>query len=193
MTSDASENTGRYTGENNLICWVNGTFGVGKTTTATAIVERQPRFRLFDPEIVGYMLQAQLKGVEFDDFQELGAWRRLVPLVAAEVAETTGQGLVAVQTVLSEHYWKELHSAIVDRGFQVFHIVLDCGPDALKARILADEAERSAEGWRLDHIEPYQRSRSWLLGAADLVVDVETRSPDQAAADIIGRLPGPAD
>ncbi len=39
---------------------------------------------------------------EFTNFQHLPPWRTLVPVVADEVARVTGQGLVAVQTVLHE-------------------------------------------------------------------------------------------
>lgn len=61
--------------------WLNGTFGVGKTTTAKSIATMTDRWRVFDAEIVGYMLRAYLDGVDFDDFQDLSAWRGLVPSV----------------------------------------------------------------------------------------------------------------
>jgi hypothetical protein len=43
-----------------VIVWVNGTFGVGKTTTATQLVSLSPELRLFDPEWVGYLLMNNL-------------------------------------------------------------------------------------------------------------------------------------
>lgn len=43
-----------------MILWLNGPFGVGKTTTANAIRQQEPIWRLFDPEGVGYMLRASL-------------------------------------------------------------------------------------------------------------------------------------
>jgi adenylylsulfate kinase-like enzyme len=39
-----------------VIIWMNGTFGVGKTTTAGHLVAKSDRLRLFDPEEVGYLL-----------------------------------------------------------------------------------------------------------------------------------------
>jgi broad-specificity NMP kinase len=33
-----------------MLVWINGTFGVGKTTTAKALTDRLPGHRLFDPE-----------------------------------------------------------------------------------------------------------------------------------------------
>jgi hypothetical protein len=89
-----------------VILWINGTFGVGKTTTANLIVQRAPVWRLFDPEWVGYMLRANLGDRDFADFQELPPWRALVPRVAYEIAALTGDGLLAVQTVLVEEYWE---------------------------------------------------------------------------------------
>src|SRR5580700_5135958 len=35
-----------------VILWMNGAFGVGKTTTARILREREPSWRLFDPESV---------------------------------------------------------------------------------------------------------------------------------------------
>ncbi len=52
-----------------MILWLNGTFGVGETTTAALIRQREPSWRLFDPEWVGYMLRAHLSDLEFRDFQ----------------------------------------------------------------------------------------------------------------------------
>ena len=83
-----------------MILWLNGAFGVGKTTTARAIRERAPTWRSFDPEQVGMLLAANLAWVEFNDFQDLPPWRSLVPAVASEVSEFTGDDLVVVQTVL---------------------------------------------------------------------------------------------
>ena len=39
-----------------MIIWLNGTFGAGKTTTARQLVQRLANTRLFDPELVGYLL-----------------------------------------------------------------------------------------------------------------------------------------
>lgn len=51
-----------------MLVWINGTFGVGKTTTARAVVARSDRHRIFDPESVGDMLVQSLRGVEITDF-----------------------------------------------------------------------------------------------------------------------------
>ncbi len=167
-----------------MIVWINGTFGVGKTTTAREIAKRSDRWRLFDPEHVGYLLTAHLSDFEFDDFQDLPPWRRLVPIVAKELIDETGDDLLAVQTVLVEEYWRQLRAGLEERRIKVLHVVLDADEATLRARILDDEVEREAEQWRLDHVGTFAAARPWLLESADLVVDTTQLSATEAALDI---------
>lgn len=175
-----------------MLIWFNGAFGAGKTTTAKLFVEQRPTVRSFDPEWVGYMLTSNLQGIAIDDFQDLAAWRHLVPIVARHVTEISGQDLVAVQTVLSERYWKELRDGLGAVGLDLFHVVLDADLDTLRARIESDADERTAEQWRLDHLPTYASSRAWMLAAADLVVDTTNRTPEDVARAIVAAAaPGP--
>ena len=61
---------------------LNGAFGIGKTTTAHALLGQVPGSRLYDPEPVGVALQrasAFLRlGGRIDDFQDLALWRRIM-------------------------------------------------------------------------------------------------------------------
>ena len=156
-----------------MLVWLNGTFGVGKTTIARSLVQRTNRWRLYDPESVGCMLKTNLTDRRFGDFQHLSAWRRLVPLVARQLSEFTGQDLIAVQTVLVRDYWMELRRGLHEQGLDVFHVVLDATEHALRARIAQDEEmrraieagtlESGAQQWRIDHISRYCSSRLKLL------------------------------
>ncbi len=109
------------------------------------------------------LLAANLAGVEFNDFQDLPPWRSLVPAVASEVSEFTGHDLVVVQTVLVQEYWDEMQTRFGERQQRVFHVLLDAPAKVLEERIRKDSMERSAEEWRLDHVESYELARSWLL------------------------------
>jgi hypothetical protein len=164
-----------------VIVWLNGTFGVGKSATAVELARIMPGSRVFDAEIVGYMLMTILQDQTFSDFQDLPPWRALVPVVTAEIERHTGQDLLAVQTVLSRAYWAELTGGFREQKLDVFHVLLEADPQVLARRIEADEAERTARQWRLDHISGYLAARDWLTTAADLVVDSTTRTPEQVA------------
>ena len=168
---------------------MNGTFGVGKTTTASAVVARSNRYRMFDPEHVGYLLMANLKGIEFADFQDLEAWRKLVPIVARHIQDISGQHLIAVQSVLNQKYWNEIRLGLAAEGMAVMHVVLDAEPQALDKRIESDELDRGAMQWRLDHVETYMVSRQWMLEDADLVIDVSEMTAEDAADLLIREIP----
>jgi len=171
-----------------MIVWLNGTFGVGKTTTGQRMCDRSSNLRLFDPEHVGYLLSANLSDHDFSDFQDLPPWRTLVPVVMDEIQRFTGHDLLAVQTVLDAGYWKELRANLTDLGHTVFHVVLDCDESELRRRIDADQVERDARDWRLEHLAPHRRARDWMMASADLVVDTSSASPGTVSATILDAL-----
>ena len=86
-----------------MIVWLNGPFGVGKTSVARELAGRLPDARIFDPETVGYMLR-QVLIEPVADFQDLPPWRSLVVQTASRVLAYAGGSLIAPQTVLVEPY-----------------------------------------------------------------------------------------
>ena len=168
-----------------MIIWINGTFGVGKTTTAR-FVNHHTGWRIFDPEHVGFLLAGSLRDLDFDDFQELPPWRALVPVFAEEIFRyTNSKAMIAVQSVLVEDYWNELTKGLAERGLPVLHVVLDCGGEELRRRIETDEIEEQARDWRLDHIGSFGQARDWLAPSADVLIDTTARSPEAVARIVI--------
>ena len=169
-----------------VIVWLNGTFGAGKTATATALVPLIPQARLFDPETVGYMLQPNLADHPVSDFQHWAPWRPLVVATATELAQYTGEHLIAAQTILNRDYLAEIITGLQAAGAAVFHILLDASDDTLRRRI---EASAEARQWRLDHLPEYRQARGWLRHEADLVLDTTLLTAAQAAREIASALP----
>lgn len=171
-----------------MIVWFNGTFGVGKTTTADLLVQGESGVRLFDPEQVGSLVAMNLADRPVGDFQEHESWRRLVPVVADEIIRATGQDLVAVQSVLDEGCWRELLAGLEVLGHEVVHVVLEADEAVVRERILTDTVESGAAQWRLDHLATYAAARAWMTSAADLVVDTTDLAPEGAARQVAAYL-----
>jgi len=166
-----------------VIVWLNGSFGAGKSTTARELEKLSGRLRHFDPELVGGLLARSLADHQVSDFQQYPSWRRLVPVVAHEVARVTGQHLVAAQSVLVEDYWRELRHGLTVLGQEVFHVVLDADADTLHARIDADDDEPARiRPWRHRHVDVYLAALDWLRPEADVVVDTVALDAEAAAA-----------
>ena len=164
-----------------MIIWLNGTFGAGKTTTASLLAEKSQRLRLFDPESVGYMLRPNLTDHPVTDFRHWDPWRVLTPIVADELIRFSGQSLVAPQTVLEENYWYELETGLAERGHEVFQVLLEAEECTMRGRVEADQAEVVAKPWRLDHMSRYAAARPWMARRADLVLDTTHLTPELVA------------
>lgn len=131
------------------------------------------------------MLVGNMPDQVIDDFQDIDAWRQLVPVVAAAVREQTGHDLVIVQTVTRRDYWLELVRAMAENNCDVTHVCLDCADAELGKRIELDTVEAGAREWRIRHVKAFLAARSWLTAYADLVLDTTYLTADEAARRIL--------
>jgi hypothetical protein len=164
-----------------VIIWLNGTFGSGKTTTAKELDQLLPDARIFDPELIGYMLGHVPKLPEVDDFQHWPPWRRGVVATSLHLLDYLGGVLICPQTVLCEAYWSELRDGFATAGVDVRHIVLHAERETLVDRIERDEVGVGARQWRLDHLGQYEAALPWLREAADVVDTTSTPASGVAA------------
>ncbi|QQM43197.1 AAA family ATPase [Streptomyces liliifuscus] len=167
-----------------MIIWLNGAFGVGKTTTARHLTTLLPDSRLLDTEQVGYMLRHVL-GRPARDFQEFPPWRGLVVETARQVLDHVGGTLVVPQTVLEKPYWREIRTGLVQAGIPLRHFVLHADHNTLVERIQNDTDPESigARGRRLDHLHDYDEALLWLRGEAELIDT--TGIPPAAVAKLV--------
>ncbi|MEV4457072.1 AAA family ATPase [Microbispora sp. NPDC049633] len=164
-----------------MIIWLNGTFGVGKTTTAAELVRSIPRAHFFDPEQVGVMLTHATGLPKVGDFQDWTLWRTLVVETVTRLAGQVGGVLVLPQTVLVEDYWREIRAGLEAAGVPLRHFVLHADRATLLRRIEGDTPSNSR--WRLDHLTAYQDALPWLRREGRLV-DTTGLPPAGVAAHI---------
>lgn len=165
-----------------MIVWLNGTFGVGKTTTSELVAKKLPEARVFDSERVGELLVPMLAGVPCSDFQEWDPWRGLVVETAARVLDYVGGTLIVPQSVLIEPYWDEISAGLGERGIPVAHFVLHAEEQTLIQRIENDAASPGSQ-WRLNHVKAYQRALPWLRSKGQ-IIETDQLTPDQVADTI---------
>lgn len=167
-----------------MIVWLNGTHGVGKTTTSRLVQQLIPNSRVLDAEKVGETLMAISPALpRTDNFQNWEPWRPLVVDTARRVLDYTGGTLVMPMTVLVERYWDEISNGFTEHGITVRHFVLHADRDTLRRRI-RDDAVMGVSTFRLEHVEPYlEAARTWLHDDAD-VIDTTRLTPAEVAHQI---------
>lgn len=171
-----------------MIVWINGTHGVGKTTTSTFVQQRLPASRVFDAEKVGETLMSVTPGLPpTDNFQDWPPWRPLVVETARRILDYTGGTLVMPMTVLVEEYWREISGGLADYGIPVRHFVLHAEQDELRSRIASDPVY-GPSAFRFRYVDVYaEAARGWLHDAAE-VIDTTHRSAADVARQIAHAL-----
>ncbi|MDF0528649.1 AAA family ATPase [Tsukamurella sp. 8F] len=173
-----------------MIVWLNGSHGVGKTTTSRLVQDVIPDSRVLDAEKVGATLMGITPGLPpTDNFQHWDPWRPLVVDTVRRVLDYTGGTLVMPMTVLVERYWDEISGGLAEHGIPVRHFVLHADRDTLRQRI-RDDAIMGISRFRLQYVEPYlEAAKTWLHASAE-VIDTAGLDPAEVAQQVVLRLRG---
>ena len=170
-----------------VIIWINGPFGVGKTTVTSCILQENPSLALFDTEYVGFMLRHALEARRpVADFQDWVPWRRLVVATLAELSAELECDIVVPQTVLVERYWLEIVSGLLEHGVVLRAFTLDAAPEEHERRIANDQVLAEAAGWRRERLPDFAAALPWLRRRTT-VIDTTASSPQEVAGIILRR------
>ena len=166
-----------------MILFINGPFGVGKTSAASVLVERTSNAMLYDPEVIGSILRRVLGPVKkVDDFQDYALWRRLVVGVARVLRTASARTLVIPMTVWRRDYFDPIVAGLrrVDTNLRCFR--LTASERELTRRIASDAEGAGAYGWRMSHLEV-------SLGASrDPAFGAEVPTDGLTPAKVAGRI-----
>ena len=128
------------------LIWINGAFGVGKSTVAEALRERLGDAAVFDPEPVGMFVWRLLPEPDQpDDFQHLALWRALTVQIATELV-AHGRPVIVPMTVARPEQFDEIVGGLRTAGIDVRHVTLTADRGTIEGRL----AERAKGGEPID-------------------------------------------
>lgn len=177
-----------------MVVFLNGAFGIGKTTVARCLRGRLPGSAIYDPELAGLVLRRlpswiPLEGRGTDDFQDLAAWRRASVLGIRAVRAL--RRTVIVPMALSQiDYLHELVRGARRFDVDVRHFCLVAPLPVVLERIArrGGGLAPGALGWQVRRAKECCAAHASAefaehVPAADL-------TPEQIAAEIAARLSG---
>src|SRR5579859_493200 len=170
-----------------MIIFLNGSFGVGKSTVAEKLVEQLPNSLLFDPETVGYFLRLIVSSIaEFEDFQDLPMWRPLVVETARQLKLAYGRTLVMPQTIWYEPYFKEIMDGLSQFEPDLFHFCLTARAETIYQRLRERGHTPEANPWVYQRVERCVTT----FQSPNFAVQIsnENRLPDDVVTEISDKL-----
>jgi deoxyadenosine/deoxycytidine kinase len=148
-------------GKINMILWINGAFGAGKTTTAFELNRRLPDSFVYDPENVGYFIRRNTNGLfSKGDFQNIPLWREMNYKILSMITEKYNGTVIVPMTLVNPDYYSEIVERLISDGIEVKHYILYAERGEIRRRL----KKRAF---------PFQfiRKDSFALNAVDRCVD----------------------
>jgi hypothetical protein len=159
-----------------VVVWLNGAFGVGKTSVARLLVKRLRGSMLVDPERLGFVLQ-RLPGRLPGDFQDMAAWRRGT-VHTVRLAARLRRHVVVPMTVVKPTTFDAIIGTLRSRE-DVRHFALLASPETIRARLRA----RGSSGWAVEQIERCTTALAAPAFARHVVTD--GRTVEEIAGEIV--------
>lgn len=171
-----------------MIIFINGSFGVGKTSVAKQLVDVLPNALIYDPEEVGLMLRNILKPVDWSgDFQDYPLWRTLLIDVAKLLKDQYKRTLIMPMTIWRSDYFKEVMSGLTDVDADIHHFCLTASTDIIRLRLI-ERGEQKPGDWVFDQISDCVTS--FQLPLFEKRIDTSNRSPEWVVQHIKAKVLG---
>ena len=165
-----------------MIYWLNGAYGVGKSTVAEALRPLLYNTHIFDPELLGDTVRDNYPEALFrETFEEYPVWLHACRDLLLDLSERHDGDVIAPMTLLRESSYDAILRPLIDAGVPVRYIFLDADGATLRHRMV-DTGRELPDSWCVGHIPACLAAQ-----AADThAVHVNTvgRTPAEIAADI---------
>jgi hypothetical protein len=135
-----------------MVVFINGSFGIGKTTVARLLAPQLPNSAVFDPEPVGLVLSRLALVLPLrertDDFQDLVSWRR-ASVRAIALALRFRRTVIVPMTFSNVGYLGEFLSHFRGRAVPTRHYCLTAPHCVVLERLQSREGRQRANQWVL--------------------------------------------
>ena len=131
-----------------MIIWINGSFGVGKTSTAKVLNEELDKSIIYDPEEIGGFL-SNMFNHEKDDFQDYELWRILNSDILKYLC-SIHEVVIVPMTITNNKYYDEIVNSLELSGIKINHFILCASKENIINRL--DSRESSTE-WAYNQVD----------------------------------------
>ena len=165
-----------------MIYWLNGAYGVGKTTVAEALQPQLYNAHIFDPELIGNGIRDNYPANLFrETFEEYPLWLETNYRLLKDLYERYDGDIVVPMTLLQESSYTAIIGRLLDDGIPVRYIYLDADEAALKHRMI-DSGREEPDSWCVRHIPACLAAQAQETHA--IHIDTVGRTPEDISQEI---------
>ena len=131
-----------------MIVWINGSFGVGKTSTAELLKNELNNSIIYDPEEIGEFL-SNIFNYEKDDFQDYELWRTLnfdILKYMCSIYEI----VIVPMTITNKDYYDEIVNELITSGIKINHFILNASRDNIIKRL---DSRKDSTEWAYNQVD----------------------------------------
>lgn len=167
-----------------MIIWINGSFGVGKTTVAEKLKEKIDKSIIYDPEKIGMFLSSTLLTKE-NDFQDYKLWRTINYEMLKNLY-TEFEVIIVPMTITNLQYYNEIVGRLERDGINIKHFILIASKENIISRLNARDNSTKWAYMQVDRCDKAFKD-DCLKGQK---IDTNNKSVDEVCNNLIKLIYG---
>jgi deoxyadenosine/deoxycytidine kinase len=135
-----------------MIIWINGPFGVGKTTLADNLLQVMDNVTLFNPELIGKTLWNLTPVILHEqEFEDEPIWRKTTYQLIMDCYQQYKRTLVIPMTIAKDSGYSEIIDKLRKNGIELHMYTLLASGEEIKNRLL--KRGETANSWEQQQID----------------------------------------
>lgn len=163
-----------------MIIWINGSFGVGKTTVAALLKDKIDKSIIYDPEDIGVFLLNKMPLKE-DDFQNYQLWRTLNYEILKDLS-TKFENIIVPMTITNKNYYEEIVGKLEKDGIDIKDFILIASKENIVKRL--DKRGNSTD-WAYNQVN---RCVEELNNFRGYKIDTDNIDADKVVLQILNKI-----
>lgn len=131
-----------------MIIWINGSFGVGKTTIAENLKSKVENAIVYDPEKIGEFLFNTMPEKK-DDFQDYELWRILNLEILKNLSKSYDT-IIVPMTITNESYYDEIIGNLRNNNIVVQDFILIATKSKIGERL---NGRKNSTEWAYEQVD----------------------------------------
>lgn len=172
-------------GRGDMIVWISGAYGVGKSALADTMVSKMKNAFIFDAEEVGNAVRGNYPDCPYGYiFEDYPLWGEFCRKLLKDLHDSFRKDILVPMTLVRRESYENILKPLIREGIEVHFIILEASRQGVHDRILARGEDE--ECWCMKNIEMSLAGSKALPGG--IHIDTDGRTVEELAGAVMEAL-----